>query len=42
MLCIHAAVTFVRPDYTTLKFPDMNAVGIDLMNVEDGCTQFQL
>ena len=40
--CFHAVVAFGKPDCTHLKFPYMNAVDIDLVNVEDGRERFQL
>jgi len=40
--CFHAVVAFGKPDCTHLKFPYMNAVDVDLVNVEDGRERFQL
>jgi len=40
--CFHAAVAFGKPDYTTLKFPDKNAVDIDPFNVGEDRDRFQL
>ena len=40
--CFHGAVAFGKPNYTTLKFPDMNAVDIDPFNVEEDRDRFQL
>ena len=40
--CFHAAVAFGKPIYTTLNFPNMNAVDIDPFNAKEHRERFQL
>ena len=40
--CFYVAVAYGKPDYINLEYPDMNAVDIDPMNVEDDSDRFQL